>query len=113
MCKGNFEADPGLTNQQAMLVVAIGLVFSIGVIFQWEPLNGVMGWTGWEWPWRDLGVLRTGLIMLAPLPATSWVLWRAETREPSNPWQLLTVLALSNYLLQVLGMLSDPRGLQF
>ena len=105
--------DPGLTNSQAMLVVATGLAFGIGVISQWEPLNGVIEWTGFEWPWRDLGVLRTASIMFAPLVAISWALWRAEKGELPAPWRLLAVLALSNYSLQLLAMVSDPRGLGF
>jgi len=103
----------GITNAQAAIVVLIGIAFSLGVIFEWEPLNGVKTWAHWEWPWRDLGVFETGMWMLPSILAIGWVLWRVEKRASPQPWQLLPLLVLSNYALQVLGMLADPRGIKF
>jgi len=48
------------------MTLGIGLAFSLGVLCEWEPLNGIRSLTRWEWAWQDLGVFRTGLALLVP-----------------------------------------------
>jgi hypothetical protein len=101
------------TKFQAWLILAIGLVFALGVAREWDPLNGYPPWTYWIWPWRYLNLLNTAALMLGPFLLIGGVLWRAEKNASSTfPWLALALLALSNYLLQVLGTLADPPGLQ-
>jgi hypothetical protein len=109
-------------------VLAVGLAFSAGVILKQEPLNGFPTLMHWVWPWRDLPIFKTAITLLAPLIIIGWVLWRMEKDENpgssseaetpqvkpdrTTPWGLLLILALSNFLLQVLGMVAEPRGIK-
>jgi hypothetical protein len=87
-------------------ILAVGLTFSVGVVCQLYPLNGL-------WPWRDLLILRTAAILCPPFIVVCWVLWRMEKHPAqAKPWGLLGLLALSNFVLQVLGMVADPRGIK-
>ncbi len=113
---------------QAGFVVAVGLAFAAGVLLKQKPLNGFPNLIHWMWPWRDLPVFKTAITLIAPLMMISLVLWRMERDEnagnqsgssplhvgPSQrtPWSLLCLLALSNFLLQVLSMIAEPRGLR-
>lgn len=100
-----------ISNRQAAVVVAIGLAFCVGVAQQWEPLNGLAQLTRWEWSWRDLGILKTGTLLFTPFALIAWILWRLEKNaSPRHPYVLLALLTLSNFLLQLLGILADPRG---
>ena len=50
-------------------------------------------------------------MLFAPFALIAWVLWKVE-KDRSRPWVLLGLLALSNFLLQILGMVADPRGIR-
>jgi hypothetical protein len=103
----------GLTKLQASAVLAVGLAFCLGVIYHWGFLNGFTRLTHYEWAWGELGILKTAALLFAPFAVIVWVLWRIETeKSPTYPWLLLGLLALSNFLLQALGILADPRGIQ-
>jgi len=103
----------GLTKLQASAVLAVGLAFCLGVTYHWGFLNGFTRLTHYEWPWHELGILKTAALLAAPFAVIVWVLWRIEKKKsPTYPWVLLELLALSNFLLQTLGMLADPRGIQ-
>ncbi len=100
-----------ISNRQAAVVVAIGLAFCIGVAQQWEPLNGLAQLTRWEWSWRALGILKTGTLLLTPFALIAWLLRRLEKNASTRyPYVLLALLTLSNFLLQILGIMADPRG---
>ena len=67
--------------------------------------------TRWEWPWQDLGAFKMGLALLPPFVLISAILWWSEKRVSlGRPWLLVGLVALSNYLLQVLSVVADPRG---
>lgn len=105
------------TKLQGCAILAVGLVFALGVARQWNPLNGSSTVIYWVWTWRGLNLLNTAAFMFAPFVPIAWVLWKAERNSsPVHPsFSLgfsLALLALSNYLLQILGILADPRGIQ-
>jgi hypothetical protein len=106
------------TNLQPVVVLAVGLAFCLGVAYRWAPLNGSGGfhWLGWThsgWAWHNLGIFRTAALLFAPFALIGWVLWRIEKDiSPTYPWLLLGLLALSNFLMQALGMLVDHRGIR-
>lgn len=124
----NLASEPqtpasGSLSLQAGAVLAVGLVFAVGVILKQAPLNGFPTLIHWMWPWRDLPVFKTAVILIAPLMIIGWVLWRSEKDEAlasssqvrsskATPWGLLSLLALSNFLLQVLAMVAEPRGIK-
>jgi hypothetical protein len=102
----------GWTGREARVVLAVGLAFGLGVLYEIEPLNGIRSLTRWEWPWQDLGAFEMGFALLLPFLLIGAVLWRAEKREPSSrPWLMLGLLAISSFLLQLFSVLGDPRGL--
>lgn len=85
-------------------------MFAIGVIREWTPLNGYFPLMYWVWTWRNLGILKTAGLLAGPFLLIGWVLWRTEKEPWPALWLPLTLLALANFLLQMLGMLADPRG---
>jgi hypothetical protein len=97
-------------NIEALTVLAVGVAFFIGVAFQRSPLNGSLRLTHWEWPWRDLGILHTALFLIVPFACIAYVLWKAESRPDSRFSFDLWILALGNFLLQIMGILADSRG---
>ncbi len=99
------------TAVQACAVLAIGLAFAIAVAQQRFHLNGNFYFTYWTWTWRDLGIFKTAALTLAPFLLIAGVLWSEEKGRSRSLWLPLALLALANYLLQVLSMLADPRGL--
>jgi len=102
----------GLTPVQTRIVLATGLAFGIGVLYEWEPLNGVYSITKWQWSWQNLDPFRVGLALLLPFALIAGTLWYVERRGVPKPlWPALGLLAISNFLLQVFGTLADPRGL--
>jgi len=103
----------GLTNLQTGMVIAVGLVFCLSVTYQSGPLDRFMRLMHREWIWRDLGIFRTAALLLAPFAVIVWVLRKNEEEiSPTFRWLLLGLLALSNFLVQALGILADPRGIQ-
>ena len=54
------------TARQAGVILAVGLAFGLGVIYEISPLNGFFGLTKWQWPWQDLSPIQMGLALLAP-----------------------------------------------
>ena len=66
------------TRIQACIILAVGLVFALGVAREWPPLNGSQKFIYWVWTWRDLGIPKTGALLLGPLLLIIGVLWRAE-----------------------------------
>jgi hypothetical protein len=106
------EIDPSaLTVQQSAAILIIGLVFGIGVLNEWGPLNGFFNFTKWEWPWQDLSPIQIGLALLAPFLLIAGVIWsadRATSRVPT--WFWLAALVIANFCLQLFSVLADPRG---
>ncbi len=106
------ESDKNaLTVPQAGIILAVGLVFGLGVIYEWGQLNGFPGLTKWGWPWQDLGTIHIGLALLAPFVLIGLVLWSADrgwSRVPTGFW--LGTMALANFYLQLFSVLADTRG---
>jgi hypothetical protein len=106
------ETDQGsLTAQQAAVILAVGLAFGMGVIYEWGPLNGFFSLTKWEWAWQDLGIFQIGLALAAPFLLIVGVVWSAN-RTPSRVpiWFWLAALGIANFCLQLFSVLADPRG---
>src|SRR6476646_10766970 len=104
--------QPVLTKGQTCIVLAIGLAFGLAVVFRWGHVNGFPQITNHEWVWRNLGNLNIARLLLTPGLLIGWVLWRIEKGAgKSRPWGLLALLAISNFLLQILGMLADFGGI--
>ena len=100
-----------LTVQQAAVILIIGLVFGIGVLNEWGPLNGFFNFTKWEWPWQDLSPIQMGLALLVPFLLIAGVVWSADrntSRVPMGFW--LAALVVANFCLQLFSVLADPRG---
>ena len=107
------DEPAGWTKLEIAAVLAVGIAYSVGVIVEWGPLNGIPALTNWEWPWRNLGILRTALMLLAPLAAIAWVVWTIEKGVSHlRVWFVLAVLVVSNFAMQVGGILADPRGFE-
>lgn len=106
------ESDQGsLTAQQAAVILAVGLAFGMGVIYEWGPLNGFFSLTKWEWAWQDLGIFQIGLALLAPFLLIVGVVWSANRNLSRVPiWFWLTALVIANFCLQLFSVLADPRG---
>jgi hypothetical protein len=105
-------AEYPASNFEGVVVLTVGVIFILGVVFQVSPLNGSARITHWEWPWRnDIGILRAALFLLLPFVCIGQMLWRLESHLNLRVSIELGVLALGNFLLQVLGMLADPRGI--
>ncbi len=99
-------------------ILAIGLVYCIGLAHHWGPLSvsgKLQQWLGQpypEWRWRNLSILTTAKLLCAPFALIVWVLWRIEKHASRTSVALfLGLLVLSNYLFQSLGMLADHRGM--
>lgn len=94
-------------------IVAFGLLFGLGVITEWEPLNGIETWTHWEWRWQSLGVGRVTIAGLLPMAGIALVLWRMRWHAKiERPWVWAAVAACSNFFLQLLTTaFADPQGL--
>ena len=105
--------DPlALNARQVTIILIVGFLFGLGVIYEWEPLNGLASITKWEWPWQDLGILQMGLPMLAPFAAIACILWLTDRPRPNIPvavWLLSIVIASLG--LQLISVAADPRGL--
>jgi hypothetical protein len=99
------------SNFEMGAVVTVGAAFVTGVILEQSPLNNSFLWTDWEWPWRNLGILHTSTLLLAPFSCIAYALWKIERRSDSHPSVYLWMLAASNFLLQIMGMVADPRGI--
>jgi hypothetical protein len=107
------ESNNALTTQPAAVVLAVGLSFGVGVIYEWGPLNGFPNLTKWAWPWQDLGTLQIGLALLAPFLLIAGVLLivnRSTSRVPAVI--LLGALVVAQFCLQLFSVLADPRGLE-
>ncbi len=100
-----------LTSEQASVILVIGLLFGLGVIFEWGWINGFSRLAKSGWPWQDLGTILMGLALLAPFLLIAAVLWGADRDTPRIPlWFWLTALVLANFCLQLFSVLADPRG---
>ena len=99
------------TALRAGIILAVGFLFALAVTRQWNLLAGNFEPTSWIWTWRDLGILKTAALCLPPFLLICWVLWRDERAVPLKLWTALALLVLSNYLLQLLSTLADPRGI--
>jgi hypothetical protein len=97
-------------NFEAWVVLAVGVAFCIGVAFQRSPLNGSLRLNGSVWPWRELGILHTTLFLLVPFTCIAFVLWKAESQPDPRVPLYLRILALGNFLLQIMGVFADSRG---
>ncbi len=107
------DGKSGFSNNAAMAVLAIGFAFGLGVIYEWEPLNGLSSLTHWEWPWQDLGMFQMGLALLAPFLVIAWALWSIENDVSRlRAWLLAGILAAANFAGEILSVAADPRGLQ-
>jgi hypothetical protein len=100
-----------LTVRQAGVILAVGLAFGLGVIYEWGPLNGLANITKWGWPWQDLGTIQMGLALLAPFLLIVLVLWNSDRATLRVPiWFWLAALTLAQFCLQLFSVLADPRG---
>jgi len=100
-----------LTTQQLGVILAIGLAFGLGVIYEWGPLNGLASITKWGWPWQDLGTIQMGLALLAPFLLIVLVLWNSDRATLRVPiWFWIGALTLAHFCLQLFSVLADPRG---
>ena len=100
-----------LTARQASVILAVGLAFGLGVIYEWGPLNGFFSLTKWEWPWQDLGIIQMGLALLAPfllIVGVAWSVDRPASRVPM--WFWLAALVIASFCFQLFSVLADPRG---
>lgn len=96
---------------QLGVILAVGLAFGLGVIYEWGQLNGLASLSKWGWPWQDLGTIQMGLALLAPFLLIVLVLWnsdRATLRVPA--WFWIGALTLAQFCLQLFSVLADPRG---
>lgn len=97
---------------EAGVVLALGVMFLLGILFQCSPLNGSLQLVFWVRPWRnDIGVLRAALFLLLPFVAIAQVLRKADSQPSFRVSIHLGILALANFLLQIMGMMADPRGI--
>jgi hypothetical protein len=107
------DGQSGFSNNTALVVLAIGFAFGVGVIYEWEPLNGLSSLTHWEWLWQDLGTLEIGIALLTPFLLIIWVLWGVEKGVSRlRAWLLAGILAVANFAGEILSVAADPRGLQ-
>jgi hypothetical protein len=98
-----------MTKRQALCVLGFGFAFSFGVLYRQAHLNG-LAHSYWEWPWRNLGNLRTSLALLLPGLLIGFVIWRMD-KKLTRLWLWVGLLALSSLLLQMMGMTVEPEGL--
>ncbi len=105
-------AAAGLTPFEACTVLVLGLAFCLAVSVELGGATpeGTLQLTHWI-PWRDLGIIRTSAILLAPFPLIAWVLWRTGKDPAPRPLAMLALLTFASLALQMLGILADPRGL--
>ena len=102
-----------MTTRQFCAVLAIGLAFSLAILFRFGPLNGFPAFTHWEWRWHNLGNLRTARALLPPLLLILGVLWRAEKGlSPARLRISLSLLVLANFLLQIFAILLQSPNLE-
>ena len=94
-----------LTQGQIRITLALGLAFGVGVLYQFEPLNGVYDFTHWQWSWQDLDPFAAGVKMLLPFALIAGALWSVEKGIPIKPWVMVGILTVSNFLLQLFGTL--------
>lgn len=105
------EDKAALTARQAGVILAVGLAFALGVIYEWGPLNGFFSLTKWEWPWQDLGTIQMGLALLAPFLLVLGVVWSVDRTSSRVPmWFWLAALVIANLCFQLFSVLADPRG---
>ena len=106
-------AESPLLKFEAIAALAIGIAFAVGVLLEQSPLNGSVRLTGWEWPWRsDLEILRCAVFLLAPFAMILYAVRRAERPAESNLSISLGALTIGNFLLQLMAMLAEPRGIE-
>jgi hypothetical protein len=104
--------QPTVPNRRALAILAIGFAFSIGVLYEWEPLNGIRSLTNWDWAWQDLDTFRQGVGLLAPGLAIAGILWTlGDTISEMRGRALAAILAIVNFAMLMLSMVADPRGL--
>lgn len=100
-----------LLSFEAGTVLAVGMAFVLGVLLKQSPLNGFVQLS--EWPWRgDLNVLRCGAFLLVPFALVAYAVRRAERLLESNISISLAALTIGNFLLQLMAMLAEPRGIE-
>lgn len=102
----------GPTYFEAGVVLIFGVMFLLGVLFQCSPLNGSLRLVFWVRPWRnDIGMLRAAVFLLLPFAGIAQVLRKAESQPNLRVSIHLAILALGSFLLQIMGMMADPRGI--
>ena len=100
-----------LTARQALVILAVGLAFGLGVIYELNPLNGLASLTKWGWPWQDLGTIQMSLALVTPFLLIAGVVWSVDRTPSKVPmWFWLTALVIANFCLQLFSVLADPRG---
>lgn len=109
--EGRAARFPAL-NYEAATVLAVGVLFSLGVVLQLTPLNGSLRLIGWEWPWRgDVGIMDSLLLLAVPFAFISYALRMAEQQRSLRVSLCLGLLAVGNLLMQIMGILTDRRGI--
>ena len=99
------KPDPtirALSTGQILLILAVGLAFSIETAFHLLPLNPFVHY-------RDVSILRTCAAFFIPFLAIWWALRNIE-RGSAPRMLLLALLVASNFVLQLAGLVIDPRG---
>ena len=91
-----------LSRMQLIIVLAVGVVFSVQTLMGLVPLNGAVRY-------HSLDFFRTMAAMIGPLLVVGWVAWRVDGPRPGK-WFLLGLLTAANLALQILGTVADPRG---
>jgi hypothetical protein len=106
---GNLTHAVGQRNLQLLLVLGTGAAFIAGILLKVSSLYTV--WY-WQWPPRDLDLLRTALLLALPLLPFGLALYRIE-RGANAVWPTLALLLLAMFAWQVLGAICQPRGLDY
>lgn len=96
--------------QTLISIIVLEVLFLGGTILHVDYVNGL---PYWQWSWRHLGYLRTTLYLMLPLIPYGYALHKIETsKENKEAYRILTILAVSNFLFQVMGMAAEPQSLE-
>ena len=100
--------------RRATFVLVVGALFAGGILAEIDGFNGP--WY-WRWPWRDLGFVHVFVTLAPSFLSLAVALWLIERKTPTPaPARIGTVVALlvaTNYALQLLALLCNPRGFEF
>ena len=109
---GGHAETEGWSRGEIVAVFATGVLFCVGVAVRWEPLNGVVALTNWEWSWRSASLGKVAAMLFIPGAIVAAIAAASEGIAGSTAKLRAAVagLALCNLALQILEVLTDPRG---